>query len=140
VQGNSIFANGESGIDLGADDGVTANDANDPDTGPNDLLNKPVLTGAFLVGDVLLIGGTINTELGKTLLIELFSTPTLNAAGQAEGKTFLGFVLVTTSASNTVGFSTFLQTTKAKLGDLITATATDQLGNTSEFSLSVTIV
>jgi titin len=140
VQGNSIFANGESGIDLGADDGVTANDANDPDTGPNDLLNKPVLTGAFLVGDVLLIGGTINTELGKTLLIELFSTPTLNAAGQAEGKTFLGFVTVTTSASNTVGFSTFLQTTKAKLGDLITATATDELGNTSEFSLGVTVV
>jgi hypothetical protein len=140
VLGNSIFANGESGIDLGADDGVTANDASDIDSGPNDLLNRPVLTGAFLVGDVLLIGGTLNTELGKTLLIELFSTPTLNAAGQAEGKTFLGFVLVTTSASNTVGFSTFLQTTKAKLGDLITATATDQLGNTSEFSLSVTIV
>jgi hypothetical protein len=140
VQGNSIFANGESGIDLGSDNGATANDNNDPDTGPNDLLNKPVLTGAFLLGDVLLISGTINTELSKTLRIELFSTPTLNAAGQAEGKTFLGFVEVNTDASNTVGFSTFIQTQKVKLGDLITATATDEFGNTSEFSIGLAIV
>jgi hypothetical protein len=140
VLGNSIFANGNLGIDLGPDDGVTTNDSNDPDAGPNDLLNKPVLTGAFLLGDVLLLSGTINTELSKTLRIELFSTPTLNAAGQAEGKTFLGFIETDTDASNTVAFSTFLQTTKVKVGDFLTATATDQNGNTSEFSIGLAIV
>jgi hypothetical protein len=140
VRGNSIFANGESGIDLGPDDGVTANDLHDPDAGSNNLLNKPTLTSAFLLGDVLLISGVLNTELGKSVRIEFFGTPTLNAAGQAEGKTFLGFVQVSTSTANTVFFSTFIQTQKVKAGDFLTASATDELGNTSEFSLGLAIV
>jgi hypothetical protein len=139
VQGNSIFANGDLGIDLGPDDGLTLNDANDIDSGPNNLLNKPVLTDAFLVGDVLLVSGTINTELGKSLRIELFSSPAASA-GQAEGQTFLGFVQVSTAAANTVVFSTFIQNGLLRPGQFITATATDELGNTSEFSLAVAVV
>lgn len=40
VIGNSLYSNSSPNIDLG-DDGVTANDANDVDSGPNDLLNFP---------------------------------------------------------------------------------------------------
>src|SRR5687767_6204738 len=47
---NSIFSNGELGIDLvgGIENaaGATANDPNDPDQGSNDLQNKPVITSA----------------------------------------------------------------------------------------------
>ncbi len=40
---NEIYLNAQLGIDLGAD-GRTANDAGDPDTGPNGLLNFPAFT------------------------------------------------------------------------------------------------
>ena len=53
IRGNSIFSNGSTashlGIDLGPD-GVTANDAKDPDTGPNGLQNFPVITSALVTG------------------------------------------------------------------------------------------
>lgn len=88
------------------------------------MLNKPVLTTAFLV----LISGILNTELGKSLRIEFYSPPTLNVAGNAEGQNFLGAVQVNTATANTVVFSTFLQTTKAAKGSF--------MGNTSEFSLA----
>ena len=48
VQSNRIFSNVGDGIDLGANDGPAANDANDADAGPNGLLNTPVITSAFL--------------------------------------------------------------------------------------------
>ena len=52
---NSVFGNGDLGIDLSAvssntGDGVTINDAGDGDSGGNDLLNFPVLNSATVAG------------------------------------------------------------------------------------------
>ena len=55
ILGNSIVNNTNLGIDLNLDT-VTPNDAGDGDTGPNDLLNFPEITGAFE------LAGTISVD------------------------------------------------------------------------------
>ena len=140
VFGNRIFENAGRGIDLGSDS-VTPNDTDDPDTGPNDLLNFPVLTIARLApAGLLRIVGSINTEPGKTLRIEFFASPAADPTGFGEGKRFLGFITVETTAFfSTAGFDVFLSAFGVQAGHVITATATDELGNTSEFSEARTV-
>jgi len=139
VLGNRIFENAGRGIDLGSDS-VTPNDTDDPDTGPNDLLNFPVLTKARLGPAGLRIIGSINTEPGKTLRIEFFACPTTDPTGFGEGKRFLGFITVeTTTLDNTPTFSVLLSSFGVQAGHVITATATDALGSTSEFSQALAV-
>lgn len=59
-EANSIFANGDLGIDLSRDD-VTLNDALDADTGPNNLQNFPILIAAVTTGTASQVRGTIDT-------------------------------------------------------------------------------
>ncbi|MGE4070911.1 MAG: FG-GAP-like repeat-containing protein [Lysobacterales bacterium] len=79
-QRNEILGNTGIAIDLGAD-GRTANDAGDPDLGPNGLLNFPYFTGYVLAGtgdsadfDVLLdtpdVSGNYPAEVDLYLAIE----------------------------------------------------------------------
>ena len=99
------------------------------------LLNTPMLTSAFLSGTSLVLSGFINTEQNQVLRIEFFT----NSAGN-QGQTFLGFATVSTGANNTIVFSTTLTVPLSVLaGQKITATATDELNNTSEFSIPLTI-
>lgn len=135
VQRNRIFNNSGQGIDLGANDGITTNDADDPDSGPNELLNTPTLTSAFLLGTTLSLSGFVNTETNKVLTIEFFA----NATG-GQGQTFLGSLNISMGAKNTVIFTTTLTVPATVLaGHKLTATMTDELGNTSEFSIPLTI-
>jgi hypothetical protein len=65
--------------------------------------------------------------------IEYFSNDSADPTGYGEGKTFLGDTTVTTGGSGNVSFSvTLAQAVSA--GMVITSTATDPSGNTSEFS------
>ena len=138
VLGNSIFVNGGLGIDLGAFGTVTPNDANDVDTGPNDLQNFPVLTAALLEGSDLLLGGTVNTTANTTVRIEFFVSPAADPSGNGEGRTFIGFVEVNTGAGNTVAFTAAFVTSLVHAGDVISATASTD-GGTSEFSLALAV-
>ncbi len=54
---NLIFGNSGLAIELGPNNGVTANDVDDPDTGPNNLQNAPVITLATTIGDSIFITG-----------------------------------------------------------------------------------
>jgi hypothetical protein len=138
AMGNSIFANGGLGIDLGAIGSVTLNDTNDVDTGPNDLQNFPVLTAALLEGSDLLLGGTINTTANAAVRIEFFVSPAADPSGNGEGRTLIGFVEVNTGAGNAVAFTAAFVTSLVHEGDVITATSTTG-GGTSEFSLALTV-
>ncbi len=131
IVGNSIFSNASLGIDLAPPDGRTANDADDSDTGANNLQNFPTLTQA--AGTTTgMISGFLDSVASATFRIEFFSDPA-GSAGQAQGKTFLGATDVTTNAE---GIATFNVTLSGPLsnGQFVTATATSVSGNTSEFS------
>jgi hypothetical protein len=120
-------------------DGATPNDFNDTDSGPNDLLNFPALNAALLLGDTLFVSGSINTQAGKVLRVEFFASPSADPTAHGEGQTFLGALVVNMGGSNTVNFAAALAVSGVQPGQVITATATDELGNTSEFSVIVLV-
>ncbi|MBS1937907.1 MAG: HYR domain-containing protein, partial [Bacteroidetes bacterium] len=136
--GNSIDNNGDLGIDLGGD-GVTLNDAGDPDPGPNLLQNFPVLANAYpLPGLDFKINGSLNSNASSNYRIEFFSSPAADPSGYGEGSTFLGFTNVTTDASGNATINATLSSVFVPDGHKISATATNlATGNTSEFGKSI---
>ena len=135
ISSNSIYSNGTLGINLGAD-GVTQNDTGDPDTGPNNLQNFPVLQSvSFSTGSVV-VTGSLNSEPSGTYDLQFFASKVADDTGYGEGQTYLGSNSVTTDASGNATFSASFSI-KGSSGTVITATATDPLGNTSEFSKAI---
>ena len=130
VQGNAIHGNTTTGIDLN-NDGVTANDAGDGDTGPNNLQNYPTLTSATLGSTIL--SGTFNSTASSTFRLEFFSNSACDGSGNGEGEIYLGYADVTTDGSGNATFTDTFATT-SQPGSFLTATATDGSNNTSEFS------
>jgi CSLREA domain-containing protein len=143
VQGNSIFANGQLGIDIhpsGSTIGtVTPNDPRDVDSGPNGLQNFPVLTGAANTASFTGIIGTLNSTPNTSFRIEFFANQTCDPSGNGEGQIYLGYTNAGTDANGDVDFGTS-NLTDAPDNSVFTATATDSNGNTSEFSACFTIV
>lgn len=131
IAGNSIFSNLILGIDLGGDGVVTPNDANDSDTGANNLQNFPVLTSAVSSVDSTTIQGTLDGMATTNFDVWFFLNSSCNAAGHGEGQTILDGTQVATDANGDASFSFVLP---LGVSGFVTATATDPQGNTSEFS------
>jgi CSLREA domain-containing protein len=138
---NTIHTNAELGIDL-VDNGVTANDAGDGDSGPNNLQNFPVLnyvrrgTGTAGIASV-----TLNSAPGK-YRIQYYANTACDVSGFGEGEVLLAATEeITVPAGGTL---TYLSSVALPYGtrEQITATATSNPngdanyddGNTSEFS------
>ena len=148
ILGNSIFSNGRSnpkfllGIDLvptlpfPSDDGVTPNDSDDTDAGPNGLQNFPVLLTAGQTGGTVRVTGVLQSRPNQTYRIEFFSNSDAAANVNAEGETFLGSKSVKTNGSGRADFTAVLSG-KLVGAKLVTATATSSAGDTSEFSAAV---
>ena len=146
--GNALFENGGPGIDL-APAGATPNDGINPtctsgcradsDSGPNRLMNTPVIASSGATGGGIVVGYRVPThplEAAFPLRVEFFAA---DAAGQ--GRTYVGFDTYTEADLNASGDKTATVPFSGAAGyeDLIggprlVATATDALGNTSEFS------
>ncbi len=137
ILGNSLFSNLLLGIDLGSD-GVTANDTNDADEGPNRLQNFPVLTDARSVDGITSVDGTLNSAGNATYRVEFFLNDFKDSSGSGEGQIFIGASTVVTPAGGMRNFSVSFPVT-ATFVQFVTATATDPAGNTSEFSPAVAV-
>ena len=167
---NSIFSNGSLATDIGIDlnptsgdpntyiaQGVTLNDMNDADTGPNNLLNYPIVESAVISGSNLILRGWARPGS----VIEFFIAAPDASGGFGSGKTYLttlteGSGADTDATSSTYGpaaINGILQGTDTTnrfmftialpagvaIGTVLTTTATLS-GNTSEFSGNVTVV
>jgi CSLREA domain-containing protein len=138
ILSNSIFANGGLGIDL-SPAGVTANDPaadKDSDFGANTLQNFPVIESASLnAGGTVTVSGSLNSTPGTTFTVQFFSSSQADPSGFGEGKTFFGEKtdVVTDPISGDATFS-FTSANAVPAGQVVSATATDPDGNTSEFS------
>jgi hypothetical protein len=153
IEGDSIFQNGRNnpsvllGIDLTnqfkfpPDDGVTPNDSqgHGAPNDPNNFQNFPVLTAAMPDNGKTDISGLLRSSPNSAFRIEFFANDADPAGGISEGQQFLGFVNVTTDANGNAMVGTALNVPVA-IGRTVTATATDAVGNTSEFSAAIPVL
>ncbi|MCI0745047.1 MAG: hypothetical protein L0Y58_06550 [Verrucomicrobia subdivision 3 bacterium] len=130
ISGNSIFGNTALGIDLL---GPRTNDTCDVDTGPNRHQNFPVLTNATVGLAGVTIQGFMPGAANTTYTLEFFANLSCDPSGHGEGQIYLGSATVTTGPSCTNTFTANL-VAAVPCRFYATATATDQHGNTSEFS------
>ncbi|MBN1695370.1 T9SS type A sorting domain-containing protein [candidate division WOR-3 bacterium] len=129
---NSIFLNDSLGIDL-QNDGVTANDGGDPDNGPNEEVNFPVIASAVYSAGSTTISGSLDIDTDPSVAtIEIFKVNP-DPTGYGEGETFLG----ATTPDGAGNWSTIVAGLNP--GDYVTATTSDLNMNTSEFSLNYMI-
>lgn len=146
ILGNSIHDNGRLGINLvgsaDAASGVTANDANDADSGPNDLLNYPDVQATSFGANgskIITHDFTLDVPAGDYRL-EFFKSASKDPSGNGEGETFLGgkdFSHPGTGALNFKG--SFNANQAVSSTEFITVTVTRKTGaasygSTSEFS------
>jgi CSLREA domain-containing protein len=121
ISQNQIWANAALAIDL-TPAGVTVNDLGDGDSGPNRLLNFPELESV----DAASVSGTACVGC----VVELFAAD--QAAGDhGGGRAYLGGATAGSDGRFAVAGLTLAP------GTVVTATATDSLGNTSEMSRNV---
>ncbi|NND28110.1 MAG: CSLREA domain-containing protein [Myxococcales bacterium] len=130
ILGNAIYDNGALGIELNRD-GVTLNDEGDVDTGPNNLQNFPTLVTAAASESGAVIKAELRSVPSSSFLVDFFSDLTCDEEGHGEGRTPLGSMTVSTDDS---GVGTAIAAFPNIAGNIVTATATDADGNTSEFS------
>ncbi|WP_165075326.1 SdrD B-like domain-containing protein [Paludisphaera rhizosphaerae] len=129
ISRNSIYANALMGIDLG-DDGPTPNDDHDADSGPNRLLNAPIITSVTPRA----IYGEYHGDT-SALLVEFFIADSLDLSGSGEGRTFLMFDGVEPTSHTGDGKIVALLNEPLPAGAYLTAVVWDLLtGDTSEFS------
>lgn len=134
---NLVYNNTGLAIDLN-NDGVTPNDPGDADTGPNNLMNYPEIDSVFMNPDstFTVYGRTINNGI-----IELFVahpigqvTKPADPSGHGEAYSFIG-----SDTCDASGNFSYIISKSVGQFSVITATATDTLGNTSEFCQNYTL-
>jgi choice-of-anchor C domain-containing protein len=137
ILGNVIKGTTNLGIDLGGD-GISANDGAVDASKPNNGMDAPVIsTGGFDTASNLLVVagriGTADSALWANARVELFLAG--KAAGLfGDGAVYLGSL--TADGLGRFGGAITVPAGTVAIGSVLTATATDTAGNTSEFGLN----
>jgi hypothetical protein len=132
IRANSIFSNAQLGIDLGSN-GVTLNDFCDGDQGANNLQNFPIILGSGHTATTITVQGILNSTPNTIFSLDFFANSICDPLGFGEGATYLGTATVRTDADCGANFLVTFNAV-VSTGQVITASATDPVGNTSEFS------
>lgn len=152
---NEIFGNSALAIDLGPA-GITPNDQLDADTGPNNLQNFPDLSSfsPLSVGDTserssdsevmkplrteaVTVGGTLRSTPNQTYIVNWYFSVDSQCVTSQQGSRPLVFGRipgVSTDSSGNASFSFPFDFPPGTAAGVINCTATDSLGNTSEYS------
>ncbi|HVE56056.1 MAG TPA: carboxypeptidase regulatory-like domain-containing protein, partial [Pyrinomonadaceae bacterium] len=137
IKRNSIHSSTVLGIDFGTS-GVTPNDPQDADIGENQLQNFPVLESAVSSSGNTTISGSFNSVPLQNYALNFYSSAVCSPSGFGDGEVFIGSANVSTDSGGITGFTANLPVSVLP-GRVITATATDASGNTSEFSKCQTV-
>ncbi len=143
ILGNSLTGNSGMTIDLG-NNGPTANDSGDSDTGPNELQNTPTFVDASLAGSTLTAHLNVDSAAVATtaaIRVELFKS-------DASGVHALSLLASQCFAGNALnGVAMTINSAPVVIGDKLVATATSYsdatcttvADGTSELSSAATI-
>ncbi len=118
ISGNSIRGNTAPGISLTA--------------GANLDMPAPVLNSVVWTTQGVHVSGTLNASANSEFVVQFFA----NVEDESSGDNYLGQQSVFTDGSGAADFE-FDSSLAPDTADFVTATATDPLGNTSEFSLAL---
>ena len=144
--GNVIAFNGTHGIDLGVywGEGTTIlgnsiynNVENGIQTPGEWDYSAPTFSMAYSAADQLEMTGDLYGHPDSTYRIEFFASEVCDPSGVGEGQTFIGYADIMTGAAGSVSFTHDLPGIFPS-GTIVTATATDEDGNTSGFSECIT--
>jgi hypothetical protein len=122
IRRNSIYNDVAPGISLAS--------------GANNNIVAPTLSSAKLSGSTLTVTESFTAPTANVnYVLEFFANPT----GDAEGKIYLGSLTVTSATTGAQSVTFTATTTVTGANPLITATLTDNVGDTSPFSNGVTV-
>ena len=134
ILGNVIADNGRLGIDLGPV-GATLNDPGDADGGANNQQNFPVFTRAITDGaGTFSLQGTLTSTPNSLFTIQLYLAAACDASGHGQGPSRLETLASVPTDATGIATISINRNYLIPAGQFITATATDLLFNTSEFS------
>jgi hypothetical protein len=126
IRQNEIFSNGGAGIDTG---GAGVNFDDNPDTGE---LNRPVITEVIDEGTNWRVKGTLPPRPSQTFTLDFYANADHDTTGYGEGAKWIGSQNASTDASGAGAFD--FSVAKVAGMPVISVTATDSRGETSEFS------
>lgn len=122
IQRNSMYANNNRGIILEG-----GHEFDPPGTGPNQLQAAPAIIGAYKENDLILVTYAVPDQVENfPLVIEFF----LADGDREQGRVFLVEQDYPAAGNRNLTFSAG----PVDVGQFLVATATDSLGNSSEFS------